>query len=435
MSLKSIELLPTDVKNFSIDLPGSKSISNRVLLLSSLSEGLTNISNLLFSEDTQIMIDALKKLGINIIESKNNNECKVMGKKNSFITKEADIYVGNAGTVIRPLTASLAFNDGDYKLYGSKRMHERPIKDLVDSLNSIGSKIQYLEKNGFPPIKITKSKIQKNLIKIKGNISSQFLTSILIASPFFSYDEKFIIDVVGDLISKPYIDITLNLMKMFGVNVINKNYTQFQILPGQYYTSPNNVLVEGDASSATYFLAAGAISGKTIRVNGLGNNSIQGDIGFVKILEKMGAIVNKTQNWIEVSSNSQLKAIDVDLNDIPDAAMTIAILALYAKGTTKIRNIGSWRVKETDRLYAMNKELRKLGAKTEEGEDYLVIEPNNPLSHASIDTYNDHRMAMCFSLASLNSQYIKGAKIKINDPNCVSKTFPNYFEIFNKIKL
>ena len=433
MNNKFIELKPSDLKSGQINLPGSKSISNRILLLSSLAKGNTVINNLLFSDDTEIMISALKKLGINIKKNKKLNQCIVKGSDNLFPNKNVTLYIGNAGTALRPLTAALAFNKGNYKLHGTNRMHERPIKDLVDSLNFIGAKIEYLDQFGYPPIKIKNSNQNINKINIKGNVSSQFLTSIILSSTIFSKNKDFKIQVDGNLISKPYVNITLKLMQLFGIKILEKKNNLFLIPSQQILTSPKLINIESDASSASYFLAAAAIGGGTIRIKGLGSKSIQGDIQFVKILEKMGANIKLESHAVEVSCDKILKPINEDLNHIPDSAMTIAILALYANGVSVLRNIGSWRVKETDRLKAMSTELRKVGAKIIEGKDFLQIEPPLTFKNSSIDTYDDHRMAMSFSLVSLNSLNKKGAFIKINDPNCVSKTFPDYFDYFKKI--
>jgi len=428
-----IELKPSYLKSGELNLPGSKSISNRVLLLSSLANGNTVIKNFLFSDDTEVMISALKTLGINIKENKKLSECIISGSINSFPVKNADLYIGNAGTAIRPLTAALAFNNGDYKLYGTKRMHERPIKDLIDSLNSIGANIEYLNEYGYPPIQIKKTNHNTNKVIVKGNVSSQFLTSLILSSTIFSKNKDFKIYVEGNLISKPYINITLKLMNLFGVRILEKKNKVFLISSKQILNSPKKIDIESDASSASYFLAAAAIGGGALKINGLGSKSIQGDIQFIKILEKMGATIKVKNNFIEVSCDKVLKSINEDLNHIPDAAMTLAILALYADGISVLKNIGSWRVKETDRLKAMSTELRKVGAKIIEGKDFLQIEPPLKIKNASIDTYDDHRMAMCFSLVSLNSYSKKGGIIKINDPNCVSKTFPDYFDYFKKI--
>ncbi|RZJ84165.1 MAG: 3-phosphoshikimate 1-carboxyvinyltransferase, partial [Massilia sp.] len=330
----------------------------------------------------------------------------------------------------RPLTAALAVIGGDYTLHGVSRMHERPIGDLVDALNEVGAQIEYTGEPGFPPLRIRRGRIAANRISVRGNVSSQFLTALLMAAPLMATTHAVSIDVVGELISKPYIEITLNLMRRFGVTVEQNGWASFTVHPGQRYTSPGSIHVEGDASSASYFLAAGAIAGGPVRVEGVGENSIQGDVRFADALERMGAIVTRGENWIEARSNGVLKAIDADFNHIPDAAMTIAVAALYADGPSTLRNIASWRVKETDRLAAMATELRKLGAEVEEGPDYIRITPPEQLKPATIDTYDDHRMAMCFSLASLDGVARRGNAMRINDPKCVAKTFPEYFEAF-----
>ena len=312
-------------------------------------------------------------------------------------------------------------------------MHERPIGDLVDALNAVGARISYTGVAGYPPLHIQRGLIQAQRMQVRGNVSSQFLTALLMAAPLMARDHAVKIDVIGDLISKPYIEITLNLMRRFGVSVARDGWQSFTIAAGQQYISPGVMHVEGDASSASYFLAAAAIAGGPVRVEGVGKDSIQGDVRFVEALQQMGATVTTGDNWIEAESNGVLKAIDADFNHIPDAAMTIAVAALYADGPSTLRNIGSWRVKETDRIAAMAIELRKLGATVEEGADYLRITPPAQIRAASIDTYDDHRMAMCFSLASLNGAARSGNAVRINDPKCVAKTFPEYFDVFAKI--
>jgi 3-phosphoshikimate 1-carboxyvinyltransferase len=328
------------------------------------------------------------------------------------------------------LTAALAVIGGDYTIHGVARMHERPIGDLVDALNAVGARITYTGNPGFPPLHIQRGMVHPERLQVRGNVSSQFLTALLMAAPLMAREKALTIDVVGELISKPYIEITLNLMQRFGVTVERAGWSAFTISPGQHYRSPGTLYVEGDASSASYFLAAGAIAGGPVRVEGVGKSSIQGDVRFVEALQQMGATITMGENWIEASSAGILKAIDADFNHIPDAAMTIAVAALYADGTSTLRNIASWRVKETDRLSAMATELRKLGALVEEGADFLRITPPVMLDSAAIDTYDDHRMAMCFSLASLNGAACAGAAVRINDPQCVAKTFPDYFEAF-----
>jgi 3-phosphoshikimate 1-carboxyvinyltransferase len=420
-----------------IKLPGSKSISNRTLLLAALAIGTTEVRDLLASDDTSRMLEALQTLGIKLSKVGENN-WSVEGSSGNFpnkgsADKPVDLFLGNAGTAFRPLTATLALSGGHYRLHGVPRMHERPIKDLVDALRQIGANIEYLENEGFPPLKISPANIDVSKpIRIRGDVSSQFLTALLMALPLTKQEAT--IEVVGELISKPYIEITMNLMQKFGPVVKTQNFQQFKALATLPYQSPGSIFVEGDASSASYFLAAGAIGGGTVTVFGLEEESIQGDIRFTKALEDMGAriffSVNSVQCACPINQNNQkLKAINLDCNHIPDAAMTLAILALFADGTTTLRNIASWRVKETDRIAAMATELRKVGAVVEEGADYIKITPPAKLTpNAIIDTYDDHRMAMCFSLVSLG-----GVPITINDPKCVAKTFPNYFEEFAKI--
>ena len=409
-----------------ITLPGSKSISNRTLLLAALANGVTEIRDLLASDDTSRMLEALQTLGVKL-ENFAENAWRVTGCGGNFPNKKAEIFLGNAGTAFRPLTAALALAGGDYTLSGVARMHERPIGDLVDALKQAGADIQYLANSGFPPLKIATPIIDLSKpIKIRGDVSSQFLTALLMALPLTK--QKATIEVVGELISKPYIEITLNLMAKFGVNVQRDGWQSFIIPANSLYTSPKQIFVEGDASSASYFLAAGAIGGN-VRVEGLGENSIQGDVKFTDALAMMGGEISYGENHITANKAAKIKTIDLDCNHIPDAAMTLAILALFAEGTTTLRNIASWRVKETDRIAAMATELRKVGAIVEEGADYIKITPPAHLTpNAVIDTYDDHRMAMCFSLVSLG-----GVPITINDPKCVNKTFPDYFAQFASI--
>ncbi|MDM5178811.1 3-phosphoshikimate 1-carboxyvinyltransferase [Massilia sp. DJPM01] len=425
-----IDLKPVMHVEGVVRLPGSKSISNRTLLLAALAEGTTTIVGLLASDDTLVMLGALRSLGL-AWEQVDEHTHIVHGGGGALPVHEADLFMGNAGTAIRPLTAALAVIGGDYTLHGVTRMHERPIGDLVDALNAIGAQIEYTGVEGFPPLRIRRGHIHAQRLSVRGNVSSQFLTALLMAAPLMAREQPVTIDVVGELISKPYIEITLNLMRRFGVTVEQDGWQSFTVQPGQRYASPGTIHVEGDASSASYFLAAGAIGGGPIRVEGVGRDSIQGDVRFAEALEQMGATITRGDNWIEARSNGVLKAIDADFNHIPDAAMTIAVAALYAEGTTTLRNIASWRVKETDRLAAMATELRKLGAIVEEGPDYIsVTPPVGELSAATIDTYDDHRMAMCFSLASLDGKARRGNTMRINDPKCVAKTFPDYFDAF-----
>jgi len=409
-----------------VTLPGSKSITNRILLLSAIADGETIIKHPLQSDDTHHMIEALQILQVDLTQNK-NGDIHIKGSQGQFKNKSAEIFLGNAGTAFRPLTAALSFSQGNYMLSGVPRMHERPIKDLVDALLQLNANITYLNQEGYPPLKISPSEIIINSsVKIRGDISSQFLTALLMAIPLTKKEVS--IEIVGDLISKPYIYITLNLMGRFGVHVKKIDWQHFLIPGSSAYVSPGEIFVEGDASSASYFLAAGALAGD-IEVKGIGKNSIQGDVKFTEALALMGAKIQTLEASIKVSKVTTLQAINLDCNHIPDAAMTLAVLALFANGTTKLHNIGSWRVKETDRIKAMATELKKLGAAVVEGEDFIEITP--PLhikENVEIDTYDDHRIAMCFSLVSL-----KNIPITINDPACVNKTFPTYFEVLESI--
>jgi 3-phosphoshikimate 1-carboxyvinyltransferase len=430
---RHLDLEPVMQVQGSVRLPGSKSISNRTLLLAALAEGSTTIMDLLASDDTLVMLNALHSLGVKWEQVDASQQYFVHGANGAFPAHHADLFMGNAGTAIRPLTAALAAIGGDYTLHGVARMHERPIGDLVDALNAAGARIEYTGQPGFPPLRIRSGHLHAQRLSVRGNVSSQFLTALLMAAPLMARGHSLTIEVVGELISRPYIEITLNLMRRFGVTVERDGWQSFTIAAGQHYVSPGTIHVEGDASSASYFLAAGAIAGGPVRVEGVGKDSIQGDVRFVEALEQMGATITLGDNWIEASSNGVLKAIDADFNHIPDAAMTIAVAALYADGPSVLRNIGSWRVKETDRIAAMAAELRKLGAVVEEGADFLHVTPPAQIRAATIDTYDDHRMAMCFSLASLDGKARRGNQIRINDPQCVAKTFPEYFEAFAKI--
>ncbi|HTM62185.1 MAG TPA: 3-phosphoshikimate 1-carboxyvinyltransferase [Burkholderiales bacterium] len=408
-----------------VRLPGSKSISNRVLLLASLAEGETDVTGLLDAEDTRVMREALARLGVALTE--HGKGIKVRGVGGTFRTKKADLFLGNAGTALRPLTAALALSSGEYFVSGVARMHERPIADLVDALRSIGARIDYRENDGYPPLMIHPAKINvARPVAVRGDVSSQFLTALLMALPLTGMPA--IIEVQGELISKPYVEITLNVMQRFGIQVERTGWSRF-VIPSADYLSPGAIFVEGDASSASYFLAAGALGGGPVRVEGVGRGSIQGDVRFAEVLQAMGAQVTMGEGWIECAGKGKLRAIDIDLNHIPDAAMTAAVLALFADGPSTLRNIASWRVKETDRLAAMATELRKLGATVEEGSDHLRITPAKVKPGVAIDTYDDHRMAMSFSLVALG-----GVPVKINDPQCVAKTFPDYFRELETIR-
>ncbi|MDI1259467.1 bifunctional 3-phosphoshikimate 1-carboxyvinyltransferase/cytidylate kinase [Aquabacterium sp.] len=422
-----------------VRLPGSKSISNRVLLLAGLSEGTTVVHDLLASDDTRVMLDALRLLGCELEQS--GDTVRIKGLAGRLSVLNADLFMGNAGTAIRPLTAVLALlsagHGGTYTLSGVPRMHERPIGDLVNALRPLGCHIECLGQEGYPPLRVAGGRLNLGqAIRVRGDVSSQFLTALLLALPLVSQQQDLTIEVEGDLISKPYIEITLNLLARFGIQVQRQGWERFIIPQGSRYQSPGEIHVEADASSASYFIAAGALAAtdEPLRIEGVGADSIQGDIRFVEAAQAMGAQITSGPNWLEVGRGAwPLKAIDLDCNHIPDAAMTLAVMALYAHGTTRLRNIASWRVKETDRISAMAIELRKLGATVVEGEDFIEVTPPTAWQHASIHTYDDHRMAMCFSLAALNplaptATPGRPISVRIEDPRCVGKTFPDYFE-------
>ncbi|EDC1109073.1 3-phosphoshikimate 1-carboxyvinyltransferase [Salmonella enterica subsp. enterica serovar Senftenberg] len=418
--MESLTLQPIARVDGAINLPGSKSVSNRALLLAALACGKTVLTNLLDSDDVRHMLNALSALGINYTLSADRTRCDITGNGGPLRAPGAlELFLGNAGTAMRPLAAALCLGQNEIVLTGEPRMKERPIGHLVDSLRQGGANIDYLEQENYPPLRLRGGFIGGD-IEVDGSVSSQFLTALLMTAPLAPEDTT--IRVKGELVSKPYIDITLNLMKTFGVEIANHHYQQFVVKGGQQYHSPGRYLVEGDASSASYFLAAGAIKGGTVKVTGIGRKSMQGDIRFADVLEKMGATITWGDDFI-ACTRGELHAIDMDMNHIPDAAMTIATTALFAKGTTTLRNIYNWRVKETDRLFAMATELRKVGAEVEEGHDYIRITPPAKLQHAHIGTYNDHRMAMCFSLVALSD-----TPVTILDPKCTAKTFPDYFE-------
>lgn len=434
-----LDLPALDAAAGKVLLPGSKSISNRVLLLSALSLGTTTVYDLLASDDTRVMLDGLRQIGCEVEES--GSTVRITGLGGRKPVSPCSLFMGNAGTAMRPLTAALALLGGEFELSGVPRMHERPIGDLVDALRQLGCHIDYLGNPGYPPLRIAHSNGVPALalnqpIQVRGDVSSQFLTALLMALPLVATQTAVHIEVVGELISKPYIAITLQLLARFGIQVHHDNWQRFTIPAGSQYQSPGSIYVEADASSASYFIALGAIASSaeasnSIKIQGVGLDSIQGDIRFVEAAQAMGAKVTGGPNWLEVQRGAwPLKAIDLDCNHIPDAAMTLAVMALYATGTTTLRNIASWRVKETDRIAAMANELRKLGATVQEGADYIQITPPASAEHwkaASIHTYDDHRVAMCFSLATFNPAQLP---VRIEDPKCVAKTFPDYFEAF-----
>jgi 3-phosphoshikimate 1-carboxyvinyltransferase len=425
-----IDLAPATRAAGTMRLPGSKSISNRTLLLAALARGATELRSLLDSDDTRIMREALRTLGVEVDALGGEEHLSVhgLGRAPGFPVKQADLFLGNAGTAFRPLTATLALSDGHYTLSGVPRMHERPIGDLVAALEQAGASIEYRGRRGFPPLGIApRTRPGLSSVRVRGDVSSQYLSALLIAMAWGGKRGR--IEVDGELVSRPYVELTLGLMKRFGVEVKRDGWKAFEIPAGEGYVSPGALDVEGDASSASYFLAAGALGGGPVRVEGVGRASLQGDVAFAEVLEKMGAKVEMGENWMSSQGSSSLKAIDLDMNRIPDAAMTAAVLALFAKEPSRLRNIASWRVKETDRIAAMATELRKFGARVEEGPDFILITPGTwPTARVAVDTYDDHRMAMCFSLAAFGP-----CPVRINDPGCVAKTFPSYFNEFRRI--
>ena len=437
-SIHHLDVAPLASAGGTVRLPGSKSISNRVLLLAALSVGHTDIVDLLDSDDTQVMLAALAQLGCRL-EPQPDGALRVHGLGGQLAVREAPLFLGNAGTAMRPLTAALALlasvHGGAFELSGIARMHERPIGDLVDALRQLGCPIECLGTEGSPPLKLGNGVPHRltldQPIRVRGDVSSQFLTALLLALPLVAQQQPIVIDVVGELISRPYIEITLNLLEKFGVRVQRDGWQRFTIPAGSRYASPGRIPVEGDASSASYFIALGAIAPVApgtdgITIEGVGLSSIQGDIRFVEAARLMGAHITGEANALRIRRGDwPLKAVDLDCNHIPDAAMTLAVMALYADGTTTLRNIASWRVKETDRIAAMATECRKLGAMVEEGADFIRITPPASWRAASIHTYDDHRVAMCFSLAAFNPA---GLPVRIEDPKCVGKTFPDYFE-------
>lgn len=436
-----LDLPPLLDASGTVRLPGSKSISNRVLLLAGLSAGITRVHDLLASDDTRVMLDALRTLGCTI--QHDGEVLEITGLGGQLAVQNAQLFLGNAGTAMRPLTAALALlsatQGGTFELSGVPRMHERPIGDLIDALRPLGCHIECTGQEGYPPLRLAGGNLKLDQpIKVRGDVSSQFLTALLLALPLVSQAQPLTIEVEGELISKPYIEITLNLLARFGITVQREGWERFVIPQGSRYQSPGQIHIEADASSASYFIALGAIAGQDqpVRIEGVGKNSIQGDIRFIEAAKAMGARIKGGPNWLEISRDQwPLKAVDMDCNHIPDAAMTLAVMALYAEGTTRLRNIASWRVKETDRIAAMANELRKLGATVTEGEDFIEVTPPAPgqWQHASIHTYDDHRMAMCFSLAAFHPLAPtigagQTVSVRIEDPRCVGKTFPDYFE-------
>jgi 3-phosphoshikimate 1-carboxyvinyltransferase len=424
-----LTVAPIDRLQGTLALPGSKSLSNRILLLSALAEGRTEVTGVLDSEDTQVMLAALRALGVGVRGEPGRGAMWIDGKAGALTapgTDPVELFLGNAGTAMRPLTAVLAAGQGTFVLTGVPRMHERPIGDLVTGLRQLGGRLTYLGTDGYPPLRIEAAGLAGGAARVSGATSSQFLSALLMAAPLARGPVT--IEITDTLVSAPYVTMTLALMARFGVPVAESAMRRFEVPAPRRYRSPGRVLVEGDASSATYFLAGAAITGGTVRVEGCGSDSLQGDARFAQVLERMGARTRYEPATIEVTGGAPLSGIDVDMAAMPDAAMTLAVVALFARGATTVRGIGNWRVKETDRLAAVSTELRKLGARTEAGADSLVVHPPERIQPASIATYDDHRMAMAFALAACG-----GAPVVIENPACVAKTFPEYFDELERL--
>ena len=418
-----IEIIPIKNLNAVVTVPGSKSYTNRALVLAALSHGKSLIKNALFSDDTTYMISALKDLGVEISEDHKGKTISINGTGGKIPVTNSDLFVGNAGTAMRFLTAMLTLSNGRYKIDGVERMRNRPISDLLDGLNQLGADVVSINKTGCPPVLIKANSLKGGMCKIKGDLSSQYISALLMTAPYSNSNVT--INIVGDLVSKKYVDMTLSLMEYFEVSVQNRSYKEFFIKKGQKYIG-KEYYVEADASSASYFLAAAAITGGRVRVQGIGSESVQGDVSFADLLEKMGCKIKKDKDFIEINGG-ELKGIDVDMSDMPDVAQTLAAVAVFATGKTRVRNVPNLKIKETDRIAAVANELRRIGIRCSEYDDGFEIEPCQPHG-AEIETYDDHRMAMSFSLIGLKT---KGIKIK--NPKCVNKTFPNFFNEFKKL--
>lgn len=426
MPLDALTLQPIRRIAGTVRLPGSKSLSNRMLLLAALAQGATTLENVLDSEDVAVMAAALRQLGVAVEGELPAGRLRVEGRggplPGSPGGREETLHLGNAGTAMRPLTAVLTLGRGNYVLAGKPRMHERPIGDLVEALRGLGAEIACLEREGYPPLRIAARGLAGGAVGISGVTSSQFVTALLLAAPYAR--EAVTVRIVDHLVSVPYVAMTIALMERFGVRVEREGWMRFHVPAGAGYVSPGRALVEGDASSASYFLAGAAITGGTVRVEGCGTDSLQGDARFADVLERMGATVRREPTALELQGGAPLRGVDADLEQMPDAAMTLAVAALFAEGPTTLRGIGNWRVKETDRMAAMAAELTKLGARTEVGAEHLVVHPPARLQPARIATYDDHRIAMAFALAACG-----GVPVTIEDPGCVAKTFPDYFTV------
>lgn len=424
--MQSLQLKKINEINGEITLVGSKSLSNRALLLAGLAKGQTTIKNVLLSDDTRYMMEALEKLGVELDYDGDNfivNGLDHLFNLPETLDKPLELILGNAGTVLRPLVALLSVSHGKFLLTGQERMLERPIGGLVDALRELDLQVDYLNFEGYPPVMVTGKAPTGDTVHVDGTVSSQFISALLMMAPMLESALEIVIK--GELISKPYVDMTLNLMESYGARITRQGHERFIVQSGGY-TSPGSYLVEGDATAATYFMAAAAVGGH-VKINGLGKNSLQGDIKFIDVLRDMGATINLEEDYVEVFK-SDLHGIDVDMNDMPDAAMTLVPLALFASSPVSIRNIASWRVKETDRIEAMVMEMMKLGVQIDYGYDFITIDGSTKNEGpVEFDTYTDHRMAMCLALVALDRD------VTINDPHVTNKTFPRYFDMLKSI--
>lgn len=423
--------------NATVRVPGSKSLTNRALLIAALADGTTTLTNALFSDDSRYFASALQTLGFDMTLDPENSRMTITGLGGRIPAQTADLFIGNAGTAARFLSAFLTLGHGEYILDGEPRMRERPIGDLISALQPLGANLGPANTDNWPlvtdylricpPVKINANGLPGGKTQIAGNISSQFLSALLMVAPYAQSPVE--IEVTTELNSKPYVDMTLSIMADFGIIVERDGYKRFTISPALY--SPlSTYSIESDASAASYFFAAPALCGGTVCVENISRRSVQGDIAFLAVLEKMGCAIEETKNGILVTGHSPLHGIDVDMRNISDTAQTLAAIAPFASSPTRIRGIASARVKETDRVHATCTELTRLGVRVDEHEDGMMIYPCDEIYPATIQTYNDHRMAMAFSLIGLR---VPG--ITIENPNCVSKTFPNYIDVLESLRV
>jgi len=425
MTLSSLKIKPIPCPlNATVRVPGSKSLTNRALLIAALANGTTRLTNALFSDDSKYFAKALQTLGFDVQLDEANHEMTVTGLGGKIPAKKAELFIGNAGTAARFLSAFLTLGNGEYILDGEPRMRERPIGDLIDALNQLG--VGVVSTNNCPPVEIFAKGLYGGKTRIAGDVSSQFLSALLLVAPCAQSEIE--ITISTELNSRPYVDMTISIMKDFGVEIKREGYERFTIYPASY--SPiDNFPIESDASAASYFFAAPAICGGSVRVQNISRNSVQGDIAFLDILGRIGCSITEGDNFIEVTSAAEIKGLDIDMRDVPDTAQTLAVIAPFASSPTRIRGIASARVKETDRVFSTCSELIRLGVSVDEHEDGMTIHPVEKMRPAVIQTYNDHRMAMSFALIGL-----RFGGVTIENPSCVSKTFPDYFEVLEALR-